>query len=415
MQAPDHLFPIDQENRVLFRQFRTEHAVQHPFHRGELPFPFRRINNKASFAQRPEQMEPRISRNRLQAAAVLDGHGPGPFHQSGRPGHIIFHQNRMGGRTRCQHADAEDCRYQQTNACQTQMFFPAGGGSGLRFSRRRRSGRCQTGFAAQVSAKNTGKMPQQSYSDDVGGPFGHLLQGIMGSAENGDEPARMQGILAPAHLVQRPAGKAQRLVHADNGVILTAGFRENGYLGFIGFRLGSPRIKLRHKAVQAQIKRKGIFMHPVPLGQFHLFHGHRHFVAQHDTGQQQQNSPMSHQHARVPPGPPDAEYPAYEQVGEQQDTGNAHAGQRQGNQGVLPAQRYQHISRPEKRLYGSLRPHGRRQPHLVQRPGKGQHQKDQHQGNAQAVASGKIPEAASIFFPYRIRSFPVHQRKASVV
>lgn len=90
MQAPDHLFPINQENRVLFRQFRTKHAVQHPFHRGELPFPFRRINNKASFAQRPEQMEPRISRNRLQAAAVLDGHGPGPFHQSGRPGHIIF-------------------------------------------------------------------------------------------------------------------------------------------------------------------------------------------------------------------------------------------------------------------------------------------------------------------------------------
>lgn len=139
--------------------------------------------------------------------------------------------------------------------------------------------------------QNTGKMPQQSYSDDVGGPFGHLLQGIMGSAENGDEPARMQGILAPAHLVQRPAGKTQGLVHADNGVILTSGFRKNGYLGFIGFRLGSPRIKLRHKTVQAQIKRKGIFMHPVPLGQFHLFHGHRHFVAQHDAGQQQQNSP----------------------------------------------------------------------------------------------------------------------------
>ena len=103
-------------------------------------------------------MEPRISRNRLQAAAVLDGHGPGPVPtKAGDQGTVIFHQNRMGGRTRCQHADAEDCRYQQANACQTQMFFPAGGGSGLRFSRRRRSGRCQTGFAAQVSAKTQAK------------------------------------------------------------------------------------------------------------------------------------------------------------------------------------------------------------------------------------------------------------------
>lgn len=196
-------------------------------------------------------------------------------------------------------------------------FFSAGGGSSLRFLLHLRFGSRKPGFAAQVSAENTAKMPQQPCSDDVGGPFGHLLQGIMGSAENGDKPAQMQGILTPAHLVQRPAGKAQRLVHANNGVILTAGFREDGYLGFIGFRFGSSRIKLRHKAVQAQIKRKGRFVHPVPLGQFHLFHSHRHFVAQHDACQQQQNTTMSHQHARVPPGPPDAEHPAYEQVDEQ--------------------------------------------------------------------------------------------------
>ena len=224
----------------------------------------------------------------------------------------------------------------------------------------------------------------------------------------------MQGVLPPAHLVQRPAGKAERLVHADDGIILAAGFRKDGYLGFIGFGLGGAGIKFRHETVQAEVKRQGLLVHPVALGQFHLVHGHRHFIAQHDAGQQQQNAAVGHQHARVPPGPPDAEHPAYEQVGKQQGAGNAHAGQRQGNQGVFPAQRHQHIRRAEEGFYGRLRPHGGRQPHLMQRSGKRQHQQDQHQSDAQPVASGEFPEAAPIFHPHRIRAFPVHQRKASV-
>lgn len=264
-----------------------------------------------------------------------------------------------------------------------------------------------SGLAAQVPPEDQGKMPQQPHGNDVGRPFGHLFQRIVGGAENGYQPAGMQRVLPPAHLVQGPAGYPQRFVHPDDGVIMAAGFRKNGHLGFIGFRLGRSGVEFRHKAVEADVKGKLPLMHAVALRQFHLVHGHGHSVAQHDAGQQKEDSAVGNQDARMPPRPSHAEHAAQEQVDEQQGACNAHAGQRQGNEGVLPAQGNEHVGSAEEGFYGRLRSQGGSQPDLVQGTCKCQHQQDEHQGDSQPVAAAEFPEFPAVFPPRRFRMFPV--------
>lgn len=172
-------------------------------------------------------MEPGIRGGGLDAATILNGHALHLFHQGGGPGRIAFHADRMDGRPGRQHADGEDSGHQHANADQTPAFPLPGT---IRVS----SGLFRNGFlflllfrlAAQVPPEDQGKMPQQPHGNDVGRPFGHLFQRIVGGAENGYQPAGMQRVLPPAHLVQGPAGYPQRFVHPDDGVIMAAGFRK---------------------------------------------------------------------------------------------------------------------------------------------------------------------------------------------